>query len=50
MWLPYNEWNLSAGDVEGAIAIYDRVTVPEPGTLVLLSLASLGLLRRRKQT
>ena len=50
MSYPYTEWNLGTGDVEGAIAIYGRVTVPEPETLVLLSLASLGLLRRRKQT
>ena len=49
MSYPYTEWNLGTGDVEGAIAIYSRVTVPEPDTLMLLSLGSLGLLRRRKQ-
>ena len=49
MSYPYTEWNLGAGDAEGAIAIYGRVTVPEPETLVLLSPGLLGLLRRRKQ-
>ena len=43
---PYTEWNLGAGDIDGAIAIYGPI--PEPSTVVSLGLVSLSLLKRRR--
>ena len=41
---PYTEWNLGAGDIEGAIAVYGPV--PEPHTLSLLGFALLAVTGR----
>lgn len=45
---PYTEWNLGAGDIEGAVAFYGPV--PEPATMILalLALALLQAGRARK--